>query len=155
VRQYLLWACESRNAHSLIAPPILAACDELLPGRARSPSTNPFRPDKTLKNIVFTIQTETVFSNIPEVATFEPKCGLLVYTTATASSQFQEGHWHVYSAASYLLLLASTAATFRLACGSERGPPACSTQRFPAGTPHVGHGSFFFIEYQIPWQRSF
>src|ERR1700683_4243524 len=50
--------------------------------------------------------------------------------------------------------IASTAESFRSTCGSERGAPECSTQRFPAATPHVGHetediclgvSSFFFI----------
>jgi len=50
--------------------------------------------------------------------------------------------------------MAAVAENFRSTCGSERGAPECSTQRFPAATPHVGHGtediclgvsSFFFI----------
>jgi len=52
------------------------------------------------------------------------------------------------------LSAASVAENFRSTCASERGAPECSTQRFPAGTPHVGQGtedncvgvsSFFFI----------
>jgi hypothetical protein len=34
--------------------------------------------------------------------------------------------------------IASAAASFRSMCGSRRGPPACSTQRCPTATPHVG-----------------
>jgi hypothetical protein len=30
---------------------------------------------------------------------------------------------------------------FRSTCGSERGAPQCTTQRRPAATPHVGHGT--------------
>jgi hypothetical protein len=50
--------------------------------------------------------------------------------------------------------IASAAESFRSTCGSERRAPECSTQRFPAATPHVGQGtedncfavrSFFFI----------
>src|SRR6266853_3104089 len=33
----------------------------------------------------------------------------------------------------------SMTANFRLMCGPERRPSECSTQHFPAGTPHVGH----------------
>src|SRR5271168_3205604 len=49
--------------------------------------------------------------------------------------------------------LASIAASFLSTCGSERGPPECSTQRSPTPTPQVGQGtddncsgvsSFFF-----------
>jgi hypothetical protein len=49
--------------------------------------------------------------------------------------------------------IASTAASFLSRCGSERGPPECSTQRSPTPTPQVGQGtddncsgvsSFFF-----------
>jgi hypothetical protein len=48
----------------------------------------------------------------------------------------------------------STAANFRSTCGSDRGPPECSTHVCPTETPHVGQGtdnscsgvsSFFFI----------
>src|SRR5277367_1883106 len=51
--------------------------------------------------------------------------------------------------------LASIAASFLSTCGSERGPPECSTQRSPTPTPQVGHGtddncsgvsSFFFTQ---------
>src|ERR1700726_3692121 len=51
--------------------------------------------------------------------------------------------------------MTARAANVRSTCGCERGPPECSTQRFPAGTPQVGQGtdniclgvsSFFFIE---------
>jgi hypothetical protein len=31
--------------------------------------------------------------------------------------------------------------SFLSVCGSLRRPPACSRQRCPAGTPHIGHGS--------------
>jgi hypothetical protein len=34
----------------------------------------------------------------------------------------------------------SKAANFRSACAPDRGPPECSSQRFPAGTPQVGTG---------------
>jgi hypothetical protein len=37
--------------------------------------------------------------------------------------------------------IASAADSFRSTCGPERGAPECSTQRFPAGTPHVGQGT--------------
>jgi hypothetical protein len=56
------------------------------------------------------------------------------------------------------LSMASIAANFRLMCGSERRPSECSTQRFPAGTPHVGHctednclgvSSFFFVKIRM------
>jgi hypothetical protein len=49
--------------------------------------------------------------------------------------------------------MAPAAASFLSTCGSERGPPECSTQRSPTPTPQVGHGtdnncsgvsSFFF-----------
>jgi hypothetical protein len=49
--------------------------------------------------------------------------------------------------------IAPAAASFLSTCGSERGPPECSTQRSPTPTPQVGHGtddncsgvsSFFF-----------
>jgi hypothetical protein len=36
---------------------------------------------------------------------------------------------------------ASIAHSFRSMCGSVRNPPACSKQRFPAATPHVGQGT--------------
>src|SRR6267143_962308 len=39
------------------------------------------------------------------------------------------------------LSAASVAQNFRSTCASERGAPECSTQRFPAGTPHVGQGT--------------
>jgi hypothetical protein len=35
----------------------------------------------------------------------------------------------------------SKAANFRSACAPDRGPPECSSQRFPAGTPQVGQGT--------------
>jgi hypothetical protein len=37
--------------------------------------------------------------------------------------------------------MASIAESFRSTCGSERGAPQCTTQRRPAATPHVGHGT--------------
>src|SRR5713226_3719459 len=37
--------------------------------------------------------------------------------------------------------IASAADSFRSTWGLERGAPECSTQRFPAGTPHVGQGT--------------
>ncbi len=37
--------------------------------------------------------------------------------------------------------IASAAESFRSTCGSDRGAPECSTQRSPAPTPHVGHGT--------------
>src|ERR1700726_700089 len=37
--------------------------------------------------------------------------------------------------------MASIAESFRSTCGSERGAPECTTQRRPAATPHVGHGT--------------
>src|ERR1700682_166225 len=37
--------------------------------------------------------------------------------------------------------MSAVAENFRSTCGSERGAPECSTQRFPAATPHVGHGT--------------
>src|SRR5580693_10608357 len=49
--------------------------------------------------------------------------------------------------------IATSAASFLSTCGSERGPPECSTQRSPTPTPQVGQGtghncsgvsSFFF-----------
>jgi len=36
-------------------------------------------------------------------------------------------------------LIASAAASFLSACGSERRPPECRTQRSPTPTPQVGH----------------
>jgi hypothetical protein len=36
---------------------------------------------------------------------------------------------------------ASIAHSLRSMCGSVRSPPACSKQRFPAATPHVGQGT--------------
>jgi hypothetical protein len=35
--------------------------------------------------------------------------------------------------------MASTATSFRSTCGSLRGAPEYRSQRFPAGTPQVGH----------------
>jgi hypothetical protein len=37
--------------------------------------------------------------------------------------------------------IASAAENFRSTCGSERRPPACSKQRWPGATPHVGQGT--------------
>jgi hypothetical protein len=37
--------------------------------------------------------------------------------------------------------IASAAASFRSTCGSERGAPEYSTQRFPVATPRVGQGT--------------
>jgi hypothetical protein len=37
--------------------------------------------------------------------------------------------------------MASIADNFRSTCASERRAPECSTQRFPAATPHVGQGT--------------
>jgi len=35
----------------------------------------------------------------------------------------------------------SAAESLRSTCGSERNPPECKRQRFPAGTPHAGQGT--------------
>jgi len=48
-RRFLLWAYEWRSVRSLIARLTLATCDELVPGRARSPSTNQCRPEAAQK----------------------------------------------------------------------------------------------------------
>ena len=40
-----------------------------------------------------------------------------------------------------LIVIASAAQSFRSTCGCERGAPACSKQRFPEATRHVGQGS--------------
>ncbi len=37
--------------------------------------------------------------------------------------------------------MVSAAESFRSTCDSERNAPEWSMQRFPAGTPHVGHGT--------------
>jgi hypothetical protein len=40
-----------------------------------------------------------------------------------------------------LLSIDSTAESLRSTCGSDRGVPDCSRQRFPGAAPHVGQGT--------------
>ena len=40
-----------------------------------------------------------------------------------------------------LIVIASAAQSFRSTCGCEREAPACSKQRFPEATRHVGQGT--------------
>ena len=46
-----------------------------------------------------------------------------------------------YLANNHVVSKRSAATNFRSICGSERGPPECNTQRFPAGAPHVGQAT--------------
>ena len=90
-RRFLLWAYEWRSVRSLIARLTLATCDELVPGRARSPSTSQCRPEAAQKYRIHDSMAR-LWRNVPEVAAFGSGYGWTCIPQLGAFSQFKRRH---------------------------------------------------------------